>query len=292
MTQMTDNMRAAFLMIGGMTFFALGDAIVKTTAGILPLSQMLVLRGILATAFLLGLARWMGQLSFRLPTRDWILIAIRSACEAAAAWFFLTALYHMPIANLTAILQMLPLTMTLSMALFFGEKVGWRRWAAILVGFIGMLLIVRPGPDGFTLYAMYGLATVGCVTLRDLATRHISSRAPSLTVTFFGSLSVTLFGVGLSFVEEWATFDWGWGVTVLGAAGTIILAYSLSVLTMRVGEVSFTAPFRYSGLVVALILGLVMFGDWPDPLTLLGAAIVVGSGLFTMWRERVTARAS
>ncbi|MCK0152007.1 DMT family transporter [Marivita sp. S6314] len=285
MSRLSDNMRGALLMCLSMAAFTFGDAAIKATAGALPLSQLLVLRGILASSAFLVMAWYFKGLQLRLPRRDWVLIGVRGLSEAVAAYFFLTALLAMPLANVTALLQMLPLTVTLGGAIVFREAVGWRRWTAIVVGFCGMLLIVRPGTDGFTSASAYALCAVLAVTIRDLVTRRVSPVAPSLTVTFVSSVMVTLFAAGWSFGQDWvALTPWLIGLVLL-ATGFIIAAYLCSVMVMRVGEVSFVAPFRYTGLVWALILGFVIFGEWPEPLTLLGAAIIVSTGVFSLLRE-------
>lgn len=281
----SNNMRGALLMMGSMACFTMGDTCIKAIGGAIPLGQMLFLRGIFASLAILALAQWFGQLRFDLPRRDWALIALRAASEVGAAFFFLTALMNMPIANVTALLQMLPLTVTLAGALFFREPVGWRRWSAIIVGFGGMLLIVRPGTDGFTLWSVYALIAVLCVTVRDLATRRMSPAAPSLTVTLVSSLAVMICAGLWSIPQDWAPLDARTGPLLAGATGLVIVAYSLSVLVMRVGEISFVAPFRYTGLVWALVLGLVVFGEWPSAMTLIGAAVIAATGLFTFWRE-------
>ena len=149
-----------------------------------------------------------------------------------------------------------------------------------------MLLIVRPGPYGFDQYAIYAMVAVAFVTLRDLSTRKMSANVPSLTVTLVASLGVMVFAGAASLGGEWVTLDVRQWMLLSGAALFILGGYLFSVLVMRVGEVSFIAPFRYSGLLWALILGFVVFGDWPDPITLTGAAIVVGAGVFTLLRGR------
>ncbi len=283
---LSPNLTGAFFMMGSMAAFTINDALIKATGGALPLFQLLTLRGILTTIFIFALAMHQSVVIFRLPRKDWGLIALRSIGEIGAAYFFLTALLNMPLANVTAILQVLPLTVTLGAALFFGESFGWRRMLAIMIGFCGMLLIVRPGPDGFSLYAIYALAAVCCVTLRDLVTRRMSKQVPSLMVTLVTSIAVLVFAGAASSTVDWVPLDARLAALILGASVFVIAAYLFSVMVMRVGEVSFVAPFRYTGLVWALLLGWLMFGDWPDSLTLLGAAIVVASGLFTLYRER------
>jgi drug/metabolite transporter (DMT)-like permease len=269
-----------------MAAFTFNDTLVKVIGGQLPLFQIISLRGLLATSLIFLLARTLGKLGFNLQRRDWGLVAARCASEIGATYCFLAALMIMPIANITAVLQALPLTVTLGAAVFLGEEVGWRRMAAILLGFCGVLLIVRPGPDGFSEGALYALLAVAFVTARDLTTRRMSSEVPSLTVTLLASISVTVFALVCSLGVEWEPVSLSQVMLLIGAAVFILGGYSLSVMVMRVGEISFVSPFRYTGLIWAILLGWLVFGDWPDGLTLLGAVIVVGTGLFTVIRER------
>ena len=287
---MTPNLNGALLMMGSMAAFTFNDTLIKMTEGAVPLSQLLVLRGGLSSLLILGLVIWLGSLKTRISSKDWGLIAIRSASEVAAAYAFITALLNMPLANVTAVLQVLPLTVTLGAAVVFKEQIGWRRMTAILIGFAGMLLIVRPGPDGFNIYAGYALLAVASVTVRDLVTRRLSKDVPSMMVTLAAAVIVTMFAGILSLGQDWVPVSNKNAGLIVGSSFFILGAYLCSVLAMRVGDISFTAPFRYTGLIWALFLGWVIFGDWPTPLTMLGAAIVVGTGLFTLYRERALLR--
>lgn len=280
------NFAGALLMMASMAAFTINDTFVKLVGQTIPLFQLLTLRAVLSTILLAVLARFLGQLRLTMPVQDRGLIALRCAAEIGAAFFFLSALLAMPLANVTAILQVLPLTVTLGAALFFREKVGWRRMLAILTGFIGMLLIVRPGPDGFTQHAIYALAAVGAVTLRDLVTRKMSADVSSMTVTVVTSASILVFFGFASLGIDWQPVTVREGGLIAASAIFIMGGYAFSVMVMRVGEVSVIAPFRYTGLLWALILGWLVFGDWPDSVTMLGALIVVASGLFTLYRER------
>lgn len=288
---MSPNLAGALLMTGSMAFFTLNDTLIKLIGQDLPLFQVIALRGALATALIWALARALGKLSFRMGARDRVLVGVRCLTELSTTYFFLTALLLMPLANITAILQMLPLTVTLAAAIIFREAVGWRRLSAILVGFCGMLLIVRPGPDGFSDGAIYALLAVLSITVRDLCARAMSSQVQSLTVTLLTSAVVTV-AAGLAAASE----PW---VPVTGIqAGMIVVAalligggYLFSVMVMRVGDVAFTSTFRYSGLLWALLLGWLVFGDWPGPVTMAGAVLVVSAGAFTLYRERAQARA-
>lgn len=287
---MTPNQTGALLMTAAMAAYTFNDALVKLIGGALPLPQILTVRGIAASFLIYLLALRLGGLRLRLPGRAWGMIALRCAAEVAATYLFLTALLLMPIANVTAVLQVLPLSVTLSAALFLREPVGWRRMAAIAAGFAGMLLIVRPGPEGFSDGALYALAAVACITARDLVTRRMPPEVPSMTVTLMSSLAVMSFGIATSAAVDWQPMDSSGYLILTGAALFIFAGYLCSVMTMRVGEIAVIAPLRYSGLLWALILGWLVFGEWPDLLTMAGAAIVAGAGMFTFYRERRQAR--
>lgn len=283
--KLSDNMTAAVLMMVSMAGFTLNDALMKMMAGQVPLYQLLFLRGIITTLAVGAIAWRMRAFVHKVSARDWAVISLRTVAEVASAYFFLTALFNMPLANITAIMQALPLTITLAAALFFKEPLGWRRMAAIAVGFVGVLLIVRPGTGGFNAFSLFGLGAVACVTIRDLATRRLSREVPSMLVTFMTSVAImVVFGLA-SLANEWVameTREWG---LLLTASVFVIVGYLSSIMVMRVGEISFVAPFRYTALVWALLLGWLLFGDWPAPVVLLGAGIVAGSGVFTLYRE-------
>lgn len=286
----SDNLTGALLMMASMAAFTLNDTMMKAMAGQVPLFQLLFLRGVITTLAVAAIAWRMGALRARVSRRDRGIILWRTVAEIGAAYFFLTALFNMPIANVTAILQALPLTITLAAALFLREPVGWKRLAAIVVGFAGVMLIVRPGAADFNFHSLYALIAVGFVTLRDLSTRRLSRETPSMLVTLITSAAImVVFGLA-SLAGAWAPMGPREIGLTAGAGLMIIGGYLFSIMVMRVGEIGFTAPFRYTGLIWALALGWLAFGEWPEPITLLGAGIVAGSGLFTLYRESRLAR--
>lgn len=286
MNTYSDNTRGAFLMMGAMASFTINDACMKAVGADVPLFQAIFLRGLGTTVVLLVVAAAVGALRFDLSRRDWELVALRSVGEVGAAYFFITALFNMPLANATAIIQTIPLSVTLAGALFLREPLGWRRLTAIVIGFAGVLLIVRPGTDGFTVFSLYALVSVLFVTLRDLATRRLSRDVPSLTVALSAAAGVALFGAVGAAGADWVPVTPRSAALLAGATLFVIGGYLCSVAMMRVGDLSIVAPFRYTSLLFALVLGLVVFGDWPTPITLLGAAIVAGTGIYTLLRER------
>ncbi|MFQ6553478.1 DMT family transporter [Aestuariibius insulae] len=283
---LSPNMRGALFMASAMSLFTVNDACMKALAGEVPLFQVIFLRGVLTTALIALYLMATDRRAFILPSKERTLVALRALAEAGAAVFFFAALFNMPLANLSAILQALPLTVTFAAWLFLKEPVGWRRLSAILVGLCGVLLIVRPDADGFSLHAGFALLAVVFATTRDVLTRKLAPGTSSMTVTFATSAMVTVAaGIGSLFVT-WVPLTLTSG-GLIGIASILILgAYLTIVLAMRQGELSFVAPFRYTSLLVAIVLGVVFFGEWPDTTTFLGAAIVVGSGLYTLHRER------
>ncbi|MCK8485478.1 DMT family transporter [Aliiroseovarius sp. S2029] len=282
----SDNMKGAALMAGSMAGYTFNDACMKALAGDIPLSQAVFLRGVLTCLLLYGLGLALRSLTFRLSRREWKLMLLRSFAEMGATYCFLSALFNMPIANVTAVLQALPLTIALAAWAFLGEPLGWRRLSAILLGFVGVVLIVKPGGDGFTLWSVYALLAVGFITLRDLVVRKMSPSTPSMTVALVASVAITVsFGVA-SLGVDWAPVPPRSGGFLVLSAVFIFMGYLFSVMVMRVGDIGFIAPFRYTGLIWALIIGLIFFGEWPDGWTLVGAGIVVATGLFTLLRER------
>ncbi|QBY02336.1 DMT family transporter [Rhodophyticola sp. CCM32] len=284
------NLKGALFMMASMAGFTLNDAFVKLLAGDLPLFQIVFLRGVTTTAMMAAMVWAMGGLSFRIPRGDRGRVAMRTVAEIGAMIAFLTALINMPLANASAILAALPLTVTLAAHVFLGEPVGWRRLLAILIGFGGVLLIIQPGGSGFNIYALAALLAVMLVTTRDLVTRRLSADVPSTGVAVITAAAVGLCGGALSLGTSWQPVDMKAAGLVLAASTVIIVAYLFSIMVMRVGEIGFVAPFRYTALIWALILGWLIFGEWPDNLTLLGSAIVVATGLFTLWREQVAVR--
>tara|TARA_R110002051_G_scaffold292899_1_gene357841 strand:- start:1004 stop:1909 length:906 start_codon:yes stop_codon:yes gene_type:complete len=290
MMQISDNMRGAGLMVGSMVAFTINDAFMKGLAGEIPLFQALFVRGVATVICLVILAYFLRQLDFKQSKRDWGMILLRAIAEVGGAYFFITALFNMPIANASAILQALPLTVALGGAIFLRETLGWRRVLAIITGFVGVMLIVRPGSEGFTIYSIYALLAVACVTMRDLVVRRMSRHVPSVFVALVAAFFVMLSGAVVTATQVWVPVDSNAGLLLLGSAAFVVFGYVFSVAAMRTGELGFVAPFRYASLITALILGWAVFGDWPRNITLLGAFIVVATGMFTLYREQVAAK--
>jgi drug/metabolite transporter (DMT)-like permease len=283
---LSENLRGILLMCASMAAFTINDTFMKSVTTTLPLYQTIALRGLIAVIGLGLLVILTRAYRFRLNRRDGWLILLRSLADVAATILFLEALLRMPLANLSAILQALPLFITLAAALVYGDKIGWRRMTAILVGLIGVLIIIRPGTEGFDRWALLGIASVACVVVRDLSVRPIQGELPSALVALGAAVAVTTMGVigaGLQGVEPMTLGQSG---KVLGAGLFLIVGYLSSVMAMRNGDIGLVAPFRYTSLLWAIGLGFLVFGNLPDGWTLFGASIVVGAGIFTLLRER------
>ena len=304
------NLRASVLMMLAMAGFTLNDALVKSLDGALPAAQVVAVRGsllCLAFALLLGRSWRRRRRAVRagadpdgeaagppLRARDALRLPVllRGAFELVATLLFLAALVRMPFASISAILAAMPLAVTAGAALLLGERVGPRRWTAILVGLAGVLLIVRPGTDAFD---PASLLMLGCVALsagRDLVTRRLPAEIPSLLVTAVSAAIIALGGAALAAVSgDWRPMAPGQLARLAGAAFFLLFGMHGVVTAMRLGEVGAVAPFRYTGLVWAVLIGWLAFAEVPDGWTLAGAAVVVATGLFTLARERALRRA-
>ncbi|WP_306259315.1 DMT family transporter [Pararhizobium sp. IMCC21322] len=285
MPQFSDNLRGAAYMVLAMLGFVLNDAIMKLVSSDLHLYQAIFLRGVLATA-MMGFLAWRsgGFATPRNATNKFVVL--RTIGELGGTVFFLTALFNMELANAGAILQAMPLVVTLAAALILRETVGWRRYSAITVGLLGVLIIIRPGGDGFNIFSLSALAAVFCLVLRDLATRGIPRDMSSNFISFVAAASVMIMGAIVTLFGEWQPVSALTLLKLTASALFLMAGYFWSIQAMRFGEVSFTSPFRYTSLIWAIVLGYMLFGDIPDVPMIIGSIIVVASGLFTLYREQ------
>ncbi|MFD1883778.1 DMT family transporter [Paracoccus pacificus] len=281
-----NNLRAAGLMVLSMALFAFEDTFLKLLSASLPVGQVLAMAGGLGMLVFWALMALRGQ---RLWTRGLLhpLVIIRNLGEAVCAMAFILAIALGDLSSASAILQSLPLMMTVGAALFLGEPVGWRRWASIAAGFVGVVMIVRPGAASFDVASLLAVVAVLGLTLRDLVTRRIPPQVSSdaLTASAFGTMMLA--GIALAVLraeppEIPAPLD------LLRLCASVVFGlggYSAMVASVRLAPLGAIAPFRYSRLVFAMLLGIIVFGERPDALTWLGSAIIVISGIYAMWRE-------
>jgi drug/metabolite transporter (DMT)-like permease len=246
-------------------------------------------RGFL-TCLILGLIAIAQGVRWRHPGLSSRAMGVRIAGEVGAGLLFNAALTRMPIANASAILQFIPLVTTVAAAWLFAERVGWQRWLAALAGLIGVFLILKPGTAGFTWWSLLAVAAMLCMSIRDLATSRIDSTTPTLPI---GAVSAAFAGL-----SSFALLPFGpWPMPSLHAAGMVLAAAVLMsagficlVVAMRSAEMSALAPFRYCVILWAILIGIVVWGEVPDALAILGILIVVGAGLASFMRERRLAR--
>lgn len=280
-----DNLRGIAFMVLAMAAFAVEDALIKALSVTLPTSQILLGLGMAGTAIFWALARRRGIAVFTadLKSRP---IMVRNIAEMFGGLFFVTALSLIPLATAGAIIQATPLIMTLGASVLLKEAVGWRRWTAILVGFFGVLMILRPGFDAFDPNALFALAGVTMLAVRDLAARYVPARISNLQLSVYGfaasipaGLLLLPFGAPLQMLDAPQAFLLA-STVCLGVIG-----YYTVTLAVRTGEVSVVTPFRYSRLLFALGIGITIFAERPDMWTLLGAGLVMISGLYTLIRE-------
>jgi drug/metabolite transporter (DMT)-like permease len=284
---LSPNLAGALFMVVSMAGFTLNDALVKYVSEGMNVAQIMLIRGAFATLLITLFAWHQGALRMsRLLLHP--LVLLRSLCELGATVFFLVALAHLPIGDVSAILQALPLAVTVGAALFLGEPVGWRRWLSVTCGFVGVLIVIRPGFAGFSVYSLLVLAAVLCATVRDFTTRAVPNHVPTLLVSMMTAAVVAVAGAALvpSFggwkpVETWEI------VTLAAAAVLLFVGYQFIIRSMRTGDISFIAPFRYTSLLWAILLGFLMFGEVPDLPMIVGSSIIVASGLYMLYRERV-----
>ena len=280
------NRRGIIAMTLSMASFIANDALVKYVSQSLPAAQLICIRGLMASLLLLAIAQAGGLLAPALRGGPGLTapllhraILVRSGLDALATMAYLNSLFHLPIANATAINMASPLFLTLYAMLVWRERVGARRWLAIMGGFGGVLMIVQPAADAFNGWALVCLLATLLHTARDLVTRAIPASVPSVIITLATAVAVTL----LSAV--WATID-GWqGVTAgqlgLLAAASVFLSggYYLVIVGMREGDMGVITPFRYSGLLFALVIGWVVWSDIPNPLAQAGIVLLVVAGI-------------
>ena len=282
---MTENFRGAFLMMVCMSAFVLNDAFVRLAGDTLPLGQILFLRGLITTVILMAFAWNVGIFAMKVRQTDKLKIFFRSLTEALTAYFFLTAVMNMPFANVTAILQILPMTVTLAAAFLFKEKVGVFRITLIIFGFLGAILIINPSVNGFNIYSSYALIAVVLITLRDLITRRLSDKVHTLLPTLSASFGVLLFSVPLMMTSSFQPLSLASSFFIFLAAFFIVFGYYTAVLVMRSGEISFISPFRYSAILFALILGFFLFDETPDNYAAFGIIVVIVSGILLLYRN-------
>ena len=287
---MSPNVRASLYMVLSMAGFTFNDVLVKSLDGALSSTQVMGVRGACLSALIL-LLLWQRGLLNRLGEAFTALVGMRASMELLATFFFLSALTQMSLASISAILQALPLVVTFGAAILFREPVGWRRWLAIFIGFAGVMIIIRPGTDGFHPASILMVVSVLFAAGRDLATRALPASTPSLIVTAATALLVTVAGFALTLANgTWVPVQGVQLGTLAMASVFLFFGYQFIILAMRTGDIAYVVPYRYTSLLWAVGLGYLVFDETPDKWTIVGSMIVISMGLFTLYREVVRSR--
>ncbi len=286
------TVRAILLMILSMALLALSDMFIKLSALTAPVSQVMFAVSLGGTLLLAAYAVLTGE---RLFTRDALhpMVLWRNLCEITAALGMVTAIALIPLTTFAAIMQVAPIMVTLGAAVFLKEDVGWRRWAAVFAGLVGMLIVIRPGTEGFQPAAILAVIGVSALAMRDLITRLAPSHIPAITLSTWGFCSTIPAGLGLTAIRGdqlvWdATTAW----YIAGAVLVTTTGYFFITTAMRMAPAAIVAPFRYTRLVFTTALGMMVFGERLDGPTIAGASLILAAGLYTFFRERRLALAA
>jgi len=280
-----NNLRAITAITLAMASFACGDTLMKLASASLPTSQLLFIRGGIIFTVSLSIAFFTGALREIRHVFERAMVG-RVVGDVSGGWFFQSALARLPYADVTAIGQLSPMLLTAASALFFGERVGWRRWTATVVGLLGVLIIIRPGSSAFNWWALAGIASVICTALRDLSTRGINRRVSAILIMTLSAGGVTVAALAIAPFSNWQWPDQVLMLKLCGAALFSLLGQLGIIIAMRTGEVSAVVPFRYMIILFSIVSSVLVFGHWPDALTFLGISIVVFAGLYTFYREQ------
>ncbi|MDR5651268.1 DMT family transporter [Ruixingdingia sedimenti] len=281
-----ENLRGAMLMVISMAGFALEDLAIKILARTMPPGQIIVLLGLCGALGFSLLAR-----AQRAPVFSPAFLArpvvLRNLGEMVGTMAMVMALALVPLSLASAILQGLPLMVTLGAALFLGEQVGWRRWTAIAFGFAGMLLILRPFGAGFDPNALWAVVTVVALAMRDVATRRVVRGTSSVQLAVWGFAAIVPAGVVMTAMQGGPVMPTAAGIGLIAVTvGFGMAAYWCLTSANRLGDIAFIAPFRYSRLIFAIALGVLVLHEDLDAPMLAGAGLIIGSGLYSLWRER------
>jgi drug/metabolite transporter (DMT)-like permease len=282
-----DNTRGILAMSAAVVVFIFNDALIKLAAESVPAFQAIGVRGLFATLWcglaLLVTGAWR-QIAWAAHPR----VLFRSALEAGSAITYLIALFHIPFAIASAVNLSTPLILTLLAVLILKEDVRWRRWSAVIVGFAGVLLVIQPHPGDLNAWSWLALAgtLIGC--FRDVFVRFLPAGIPTLVVSFSTALMVAVVSCGWALVEGWQPMSSRALGFIVASSLLLAMGYQLIVIALRShGEISVIGAFRYSSILWALAIGYVLWGEVPNALAMAGIAVIVGSGLYILHRERV-----
>ncbi len=286
-----DNIRGAVLMIIAMAGFAIEDMFIKLMADSVPVGQILIMTGVGGGLIYGAFAVARGLPPIRLSMLRGA-SGLRVLFESIASLGFVAALALVPVSVVTTIIQASPLLVTMGASLFLGQQVGWRRWTAIFVGLFGVLIVLRPFGAGFDLAALLAVMGVIAMSARDLVTRQVRQSISTVQLSTLGFLSTIpagLLALGVTGDNLVVPDTRAW-LMLAGILISGVPALYCIIAAMRAGDIAFIAPFRYARIVFGLLVGFFVFRETLDFYTLLGAAIIVASGLYTFVREAQSRR--
>lgn len=283
-TPQNHTLRAGFYMVITTACFVGGDTCIKLIGTTQTIGEIICLVGLFSTFFLFLICAQQGVLN-NAPMILTRMVLWRSLFDVLGSFMFVSALMHMPLANLSSVMQSVPLVVVVVAVIFLGEKAGLARIAAVITGFVGVLLIVKPSLQTISIYEFLAMGAVVVVALRDLVTKRIPSHVPLLIIALANAIFVSLSGFGFGLVQGFRGIE-AWQLASLVGAGLFVTCgYFFIVATVRLGELSATAPFRYTEVVFAIIAGALVFNEFPDLLSYVGMALVIAAGLYAAHRE-------
>ena len=283
------NRLGILFMVISLACFVMNDALIKALGQAIPLWQTIFVRGVFS-AIVIAIALHVSRI--RVLPREHLRppVLIRGLIDCLATFTYLLSLMHMPLGDAIAINMASPLLVTLLAVLVLREHVDVLRWVAILVGFGGVLLLVQPSAEGLNQFGLLCLFATLMHSIRDLVTRRIGPAVPSLVITLATAVTITVVSGIACLGAAWQPLDMR--STLLLAAASLFLSggYFFVIRSTRIGELSVVAPFRYSGLPIALVIGWVVWGDLPSLRGWAGIGLLIGAGLYLLHREREARR--
>lgn len=282
--QRAANLRGITALLCGQALFVSSDSVIKLAGELMPATEIMAIRGLFAVTVMgafvastIDMARW------RLLLKP--LVLMRASLEALLAFLFVIALPHMPLADITVLQQITPIVLTVLSAVMLRESVGWRRWLAVVVGFIGVALVIQPTGEGVNIYAISALLCAIFVAFRDIITRQLHDSIPTSVVTFGSTISVCLAGFAGAPLQEWQPLSL-YGLGLLATSAVLVSTANMFVVrAFRNVDVSVVSPFRYAAVLWATLLGFIIWGHVPNALAIVGTVVIIATGLYTMHRE-------
>ena len=272
-----------------MASYTVNDVLVKKILLSYPVGEVIFVRGLMCSLLIGAMALAFGHAAqLRAPMSR--VLAERSLCDGLSTVAFIAALAHMKLANVAAVLQIAPLIITVLSVALYREAVGWRRWCAIGAGFCGALLVVKPIPSEFSIWAVAAAGSALFSATREMQNRQIGKAVPVFVIAFWGSVAITLCGATFITFEDWRIFSGGEFFQLFVTAAFVGIAMYLLSLGFRDTDLSVVVPFRYSYLLTSALGGYLVFSELPDGWTVVGAALIMGSGIYTLHRETVRRR--